>query len=364
MRLLIQPGDGVEPLVKGINKAKNRVEIIIFRFDRREVEKALVNAVSRGVHVHALIAYTNRGGEKNLRELELRLLAGGVTVARTADDLVRYHAKCMIIDRRELYVLGFNFTFIDMERSRTFGIVTKNKKIVQEAAKLFEADTKRQPYKAGLAALVVSPANARKQLSALVKGTKSELLVYDPKIGDPAMIRLLEERAKAEVDVRIIGGMTHHTDKLKVRKSPQRLHTRTIVRDRKLVFIGSQSLRTAELDSRREVGIIFRDRRIVDQVVKIFQEDWGTTERSKKAAAGEEMTPAAKVAKKVAKAVTKELPPVAAVLEGIVKEVVGEKTDVALNSDDLQESVQDAVREAVKGVIQQAVEQQSGMEPE
>ena len=112
MRLLIQPGDGVEPLVKGINKAKNRVEIIIFRFDRREVEKALINAVSRGVHVHALIAYTNRGGEKNLRELELRLLAGGVTVARTADDLVRYHAKCMIIDRRELFVLGFNFTFI------------------------------------------------------------------------------------------------------------------------------------------------------------------------------------------------------------------------------------------------------------
>jgi phosphatidylserine/phosphatidylglycerophosphate/cardiolipin synthase-like enzyme len=178
------------------------------------------------------------------------------------------------------------------------------------------------------------------------------------------MIRVLEERAKAEVEVRIIGGMTHHSDRLKVRKSPQRLHTRTIVRDRKLVFIGSQSLRTAELDSRREVGIIFRDRKIVDQVIKIFQEDWAATERSKKAAAEEEMVPAAKVAKKVAKAVTKGLPPVAAVLEGIVKEVVGEKTDVALNSYELQESVQDAVREAVKGVIQQAVEQQSGMEPE
>ena len=117
MRLLLQPGVGVEPLVKGINKAKKRVEIAIFRFDRREIENALVNAVSRGVHVHALIAYTNRGGEKNLRELELRLLAGGVTVARTADDLVRYHAKLHNYrPQRTLCVLGFNFTYIDMER--------------------------------------------------------------------------------------------------------------------------------------------------------------------------------------------------------------------------------------------------------
>jgi cardiolipin synthase len=89
VRSLVQPGDGIMPLVKGINSAKKSVEILIFRFDRTEIERALANAVSRGVVVHALIAFTNRGGEKNLRALEMRLLAAGVTVARTADDLVR-----------------------------------------------------------------------------------------------------------------------------------------------------------------------------------------------------------------------------------------------------------------------------------
>ena len=86
VRSLVQPGDGVMPLVKGINSAKKSVEILIFRFDRTEIERALAHAVSRGIFVHALIAYTNRGGEKNLRALEMRLLAAGVTVARTADD--------------------------------------------------------------------------------------------------------------------------------------------------------------------------------------------------------------------------------------------------------------------------------------
>src|SRR5579871_6345433 len=146
VKLLIQPGDSIVPLIKSIKRAKQSVEIVIFRFDQSEIERALANAVSRGLYVHALIAYTNHGGETNLRNLETRLLAAGVTVSRTANDLVRYHDKFMIIDRRELFVLSFNFTYLDIEHSRGFGVITRNRSIVQEAVKLFEADSTRQPY--------------------------------------------------------------------------------------------------------------------------------------------------------------------------------------------------------------------------
>jgi hypothetical protein len=47
--------------------------------------------VRRGVFVHALIAHTNRSGKKDLRKLEMRLLPKGMTIARTSNDLVRYH---------------------------------------------------------------------------------------------------------------------------------------------------------------------------------------------------------------------------------------------------------------------------------
>src|SRR5258706_16217176 len=152
------------PIIRAINRAKSSIEIVIFRFDRRDVEKALANAVSRGVSVHALIAHTNRSGEVNLRKLELRLLAAGVTVARTADDLVRYHDKLIILDRKVLFLLAFNITYLDIDHSRTFGIVTRNRHLVREAIKLFEADTKRTPYEAGLTSFVVSPLNSRHQL--------------------------------------------------------------------------------------------------------------------------------------------------------------------------------------------------------
>jgi cardiolipin synthase A/B len=54
-------------------------------------------------------------GEPNLRKLERRFLERGITVARTAGDLVRYHSKMIIGDRQELYLLAFNFTRLDID---------------------------------------------------------------------------------------------------------------------------------------------------------------------------------------------------------------------------------------------------------
>ena len=364
MRCLVQPGDGIQPLLQAISAAKKSIEIVIFRFDRREIERALAGAVARGVRVQALIAYTNRGGEKNLRELEMRLLAAGVTVARTDNDLVRYHGKLMIVDRRQLFLLAFNFTYLDIEHSRSFGIITTNRKHVREAIKLFEADTQRQPYTPGSSTFIVSPVNARKRLTAFVKGAKKELLIYDPEISDHDIIQLLEERASAGVTVQIIGRLGADSASLEARQlNRMRLHTRSIVRDRHYAFIGSQSLRPLELDARREVGIIFRDPTAVKRVAGTFHADWALTEKISAAskpedeAAIEGPAPASKVAKRVAKAMVSGLAPVTPVLEMTVKEVGGAGTEVNLNSVLVENKVKDAVKKAVKEVVKDLVEE-------
>ncbi|HUQ95882.1 MAG TPA: phospholipase D-like domain-containing protein [Bryobacteraceae bacterium] len=357
-KLLVQPGDGVLPLVKAINAAKSSVEIVIFRFNRKEVEKALANAVNRGINVHALIAHTNRRGEESLRALEMRMLAAGVSVARTADDLVRYHSKFMIIDRKELFLLSFNFTFLDIEKSRSFAYVTTSPKLVQEACKLFDADIKRQPYEAGDPNFVVSPVNARKELTSLIAGARKQLLIYDLRISDPAMTHLLQQRAKAGVDVRLIGALPHAQGFFPVRKIDQlRLHTRAIVRDRKLAFIGSQSLRELELDNRREVGVIFKDPKLVKRLADTFQQDWDSADKAKEQEAGGNVDPTAKMAKKVAKAVAKDLVAVGPVMDTIMNEAAGQGKNVDLDHDEVQEMVKDAVKEAVREVVASVMEE-------
>ena len=148
MKLIVMPDDGPEVLLSALKSAKKSIEIAIFRFDRSDIEQTLNAAVTDGVKVTALVADINRGGEKTLRQLETRFLETGITVARTADDLIRYHDKYFIIDRRVLYMLSFNFTHLDMDHSRGFEIATKNKALVQEAIQLFEADCARRPYTA------------------------------------------------------------------------------------------------------------------------------------------------------------------------------------------------------------------------
>jgi len=74
MELIIEPKDGLVPLVSAIKKATKQIDVTIFRFDLRELQRALESAVTRGVKVHALIAHTSGSGEKRLRKLELELL--------------------------------------------------------------------------------------------------------------------------------------------------------------------------------------------------------------------------------------------------------------------------------------------------
>lgn len=357
MKLLVQPNDGIAPLLAAVKSAKKSVDILIFRMDWKELEAALKAAVGRGVAVRALIAHTNQGGAQSLRSLEMRFLEAGVAVMRTADDLVRYHGKMMIIDLRTLYLLSFNFVHMDIDHSRGFGIVTKSVKVVQEAVKLFEADTTRQAYTPGLSSFIVSPANARKQLSAFIKKARKQLLIYDPKINDPQIIRLLQDQAKAGVDVKILGSIAGRGANLAVtRLTTMRLHTRTIILDGHQAFVGSQSLRKMELDSRREIGIIVRDAKVVKTLLATFEKDWEATGFTDSHAAVKEddaEPPPKKMTQKETRALAKELPPLAITVKEAIKKAVRKSGTETLDHEEMASTVKSAVKKAVKEAVKE-----------
>jgi cardiolipin synthase A/B len=277
MQLIIQPDDGVAPLIEAIDGARKTVDIVIFRFDVDSLEKALTAAVGRGVAVRALIAH-NRGGESKLRKLESRLLQAGVTLSRTADDMVRYHGKLVVVDGRRALVLGFNFTRQDIEKSRSLGLITRNPKIVRDLMKVVDADHNRTTMTLSSSRLVVSPENARERLTTFITGARKELLIYDTGLTDDRMIALLKARSEAGVRIKILGRVEKKwIEEVAWRVRPftrMKLHVRCLIRDRQTAFVGSQSLRKLELDHRREVGLITKDVRTVRRMATVFDEDW------------------------------------------------------------------------------------------
>ncbi|MBI3048427.1 MAG: hypothetical protein HYY76_08935 [Acidobacteria bacterium] len=85
--------------------------------------------------------------------------------------------------------------------------------------------------------------------------------------------RRFERRARRGVAVAL---------KARLERISMRLHVRAIIRDGEAMFVGSQSLRTLELDARREVGLIARDPAAVRRLQETFEEDWAQTELGRK----------------------------------------------------------------------------------
>lgn len=359
MKVIVEPNDGVAPLVSAIRNARKSVEIVIFRFDYGEVEVALRAAVHRGVKVTALTGYTNRGGEAKLRQLEMRFLDAGIIVARSADDLARYHDKLLIIDRRILYMLSFNYTHADIDHSRGFGIVTRNTKWVQEAVRLLEADSTRGPYAPEMDSFVVSPANSRKVLSTFLKRATKQLLIYDPRISDKEMIRILQDHARAGVEVRILGRVDEEADLTVKKLNPLRLHARTIIRDRSQVFVGSQSLRPSALDSRREVGLIVRDAKAVKTLIDTFESDWTSAGAARQPEPAKQAPPPApeKQAEDAVQVLVQDLGPLTNTVKKAVKKVVAKAGEEVLEDKTVKDTVKKVVKKVVKKAVKDAVEE-------
>jgi cardiolipin synthase len=94
-------------------------------------------------------------------------------------------------------------------------------------------------------------------------------------VSDRLVLRLLQERIKAGVEIRVIGKVDKSLTGVECRKlTDLRLHLRAIIRDGSNAFLGSQSLRKLELDGRREVGVIVTDARIARKMQSVFEADW------------------------------------------------------------------------------------------
>lgn len=278
MKLTIQPEAGIAPVINAIRHAKKTIDIVIFRLDIAAVVEALSAAVARGVTVHALVAHTNRGGEKTLRKLEMQMLESGITVSRSSEEFGRYHGKILIIDERTLHLFAFNLTRLDVTKSRSFGLATTKRDLVQEAHRLVCADRDRKSYTPTAKQLIVSPENSRARLSAFIKGARKSLFIYDVGLTDPMMLRLLTERHKAGVDIRVIGKAAKGCPVPAQKYPGKRLHVRAIFRDNRQAFVGSQSLREQELDKRREVGVLVSNPKVVREMLDVFETDWLQTE--------------------------------------------------------------------------------------
>jgi cardiolipin synthase len=157
--------------------------------------------------------------------------------------------------------------------------------------------------------------------------------------------------------VRVIGHAAKRLGLPVEKLSKMRLHTRTIISDGKKAFIGSQSLREAELDSRRELGLIVNDAKVVKQLVDCFESDWTSTDGARDMAEKKETEePLKKDVQRAAKALAKELHPLTATVKKAVKKVMADAGEATIENKEVKSTVKKMVKKAIKEAVKEAAE--------
>jgi phosphatidylserine/phosphatidylglycerophosphate/cardiolipin synthase-like enzyme len=246
-RIAITSDERRAAVIDIIAAARSRLLLSLFRCDDADVLDALVDAVGRGVSVEVLMTHRARGGRKRLDLLATVLANAGAVLHRYGDAVVKYHAKYIAADERLALVGSANWTRKCLDETCDFVLTTADTGVVRALARLFASDCAgRLDRDATHDRLLIGPEQARDRVASLLRSASSSIEIVDPKLTDPEMRGVLDERREAGVHVtclgrRDVGGRT--------------AHGKLILIDRRLAAIGSLSLSAVHLGFRRELAI-------------------------------------------------------------------------------------------------------------
>ncbi|GAA6741027.1 phospholipase D-like domain-containing protein [Thermus oshimai] len=279
-RLVVEPEDGVAPLLDLIRAAKAEILVKAYLWtpSRMDVVEALGEAVARGVKVRVLLEREPSGGRVDLTVYQA-LKERGVEVRLTTPfRFVFVHEKSLVVDRKWAWVGTMNFTGSSFSANREYALILDDPKEVAEVARVFEADWKGERLDLSRSLLVWAPSrvlggvkegNAREVLLALIQGAKRELFLEHQAMADPEVLAALRAALARGVRVRLVGSPAEPGDTYflagaealreagaEVRFLPDPyVHAKVLVQDGEVALLGSINLSANSLNANRELAV-------------------------------------------------------------------------------------------------------------
>ncbi len=282
-QLIIQPRDGIQPILDAINNAKVSIrhKVYLFTDSRLDVIQALSEAKTRGVDVKVLLEREPNGGVALNTNAFLALKAAGINVQYTkAFKFVYVHEKSFVFDDQSAIISTANTTGSSYTSNREYQVKLENPELVQEVAKVFDSDWAGIDIDLKESKLVWSPnqttsaglvkGNARAKILNLINSATSSLMLEQEAMADEEVILALIAAQTRGVNVTLIGSPKAATDTyivaganrlaaagVKVRwLNAPFVHAKVILADDTKAFIGSENMSTNSLNNNRELGII------------------------------------------------------------------------------------------------------------
>lgn len=296
-KLVIQPNDGIAPVLGVISGAKISLRIKQFTLTDPIIKDAIIAAHVRGVDIRVMLnlkrpdgGHDNDGTSEEFQKL-------GIKVQWANPAFIVTHEKSVVADDATALIATFNMAPKYFAETRDYGVITTDPVQVQQIMDCFDADWERDTYVPDhFAGLLWSVHNSRIIMAEFIDSAKKTLYVQHPKFVDvPILDRIIQAKARG-VHVHFICSGKHGVQlwdrpetfaslrimqkddiKVKVLKAPK-LHGKLIIKDEEAALLGSMNIHRRAFDERRELGIQLTEKDIVDKLIKQFHTDWESAE--------------------------------------------------------------------------------------
>lgn len=271
VRLLVEPSDDASGLVDAIKSAKKSVHMTMYLLSADSVISALIARQKAGVEVKVVLNKNFPQAGTDQSDVFAKLQAAGIGVTWAKNTLNYTHAKTVIIDGAEAWIMTMNATFSAFRDNREYLAVDTEPTHVAQAESLFSLDYDGKSSGSGSGGdLVVAPSTARPMLLQLIDSAKSSVDVEIESISDEQIVAALGRAHDRGANVRVIvadnsdtpAEADAHATLLKggislVKVSKPYIHAKAIVADGAVAFVGSENLTTNSLLNNREIGVLF-----------------------------------------------------------------------------------------------------------
>ena len=292
-RAMVQPEDGVLPLLELIGAAERSIFIKQFTFTHPVLLDAVKAAHRAGRDVRVMLNPHRSSGDRANDASFAELEAAGVKMQWSSPDFAVTHEKSMVIDERIALIATFNLTEKYLSLTRDYALVTERPAEVAQIRDCFLADWERRAFHPEpTSALLWSNQNSRRIMSAFIDAARHTLDIQHPKFVDTTILERIVQARRRGVRVRVLCGGRHgisewdvldtfaslrvlsHLD-VKVRKQKNlRLHAKLLIADGRSAIIGSMNIDRSAFDLRRELGAVVTGRAAVTLLAQVFEADW------------------------------------------------------------------------------------------
>lgn len=286
--LFVQPGSGRTQIENAIDNAHSEILVEMYLLSDKTIISDLETAEKRGVKVAVMLEkhpFGAGGGNLNARTAQ-ELEQNGAAVKWANPKFALTHEKSLVIDDREVLILGQNLTFSAFSKNREYDVLDTNPQDVSEVRDIFIADWQNKSLTPADTHLVVSPDNSRSALTTLIENARSSLDIEIEDINDPRIVSDLSAKC-GQIKIRFIVPTFSQISSnenavkelanagcfVKTLSSPY-IHAKLILADNAKAYTGSVNLSTQSLDDNREVGIMLTGNDSLSVLSSTFEKDW------------------------------------------------------------------------------------------